>query len=98
MTPDYIGDLKTYCRKYFSENTNPEDPFASRTSSYAMWVKMMYAFGKANDATVDLKTITMSDIKSLFEDEMENIAAQISEGYLANVSESSILIATMWTP
>lgn len=98
VTPEYIGDMKTYCRKYFSENTNPEDPFASRTSTYAMWVKMMYAFGKANDGTVDLKTITMSDIKSLYENELENISAQITEGYLSNVSESATLVATMWTP
>lgn len=89
VTDDYKADMKAYCRRDFNENSNPEDPFASRVSNYAMFVKLLYAFEKANSATVDLETITISDIRSLFTDTMSSVFASIEAGYLRSVSNSS---------
>ena len=89
VTAEYKADMKNYCRRDFNENSNPEDPFASRVSNYAMFVKLLYAFQKANSASVNLETITISDIRSLFTDEMSSVFASIQAGYLRSVSDSS---------
>jgi hypothetical protein len=63
-------------------------------NAYSIFVKMMFAFKKANEASVTLDTITYSDIQSLFPD-VSTIAGAVDSGYLPNTTGAELLDAEM---
>ena len=83
----FKADLKTFSelngeRKIYRKKISP--------SAYALFTKMMYAFAEDQGISVDLKTITLNDIQSLFSD-LDNVAAAVAAGYLPNVPGASAL-------
>lgn len=88
---DYKADLKTYAYQYGKDRT-PQDKLAP--NGYSIFVKMMYAFAKANDASVTLDSITYSDIQSLFPD-INTVAGAVESNYLPNVTGADLLDAEM---
>ncbi len=88
---DYKADLKTYAYQYGKEKS-PNDKLAP--NAYSMFIKMMFAFAKANEASVTLDSVTYSDIQSLFPD-ITTVAGAVDSNYLPNVTGAALLDAEM---
>ncbi|HPI25357.1 MAG TPA: hypothetical protein PLO57_02750 [Candidatus Cloacimonadota bacterium] len=88
---DYKADLKTYAYQYGKEHS-AKDKLAP--NAYSIFIKMMFAFQKGNEASVTLDTITYSDIQSLFPD-ITTVGGAVDSGYLPNVEGAELLDAEM---
>lgn len=87
-------DCTTYGQLSFTYTSGSNNPFITKLSGYAVFIKMMWTFAAANSASVTLDTITYNDIQSLFSD-LTSIASAIESGYLPNVPGGDALTATM---
>lgn len=88
---EYKSDLRTYAYQYGKEHSAKDKMYPN---AYSIFVKMMFAFKKANEASVTLDTITYSDIQSLFPD-VSTIAGAVDSGYLPNTTGAELLDAEM---
>jgi hypothetical protein len=88
---NYKADLKTYAELY-GKQKSPKDRLAP--NAFSIFIKMMWAFADANEASVTLDTITFNDIQSLFPD-ITSVALSIESGYLPNLNGSDSLTADM---
>ncbi|MDY0325353.1 MAG: hypothetical protein RBQ87_04160 [Candidatus Cloacimonadaceae bacterium] len=87
----YKSDLRTYADLYAREVTGPRK---IAPNSYAIFVKMFYAFAEANGGSVDLKSLSYGDLDTLFP-EVTDIASSVDEGFLPYVSGSELLTESM---
>ena len=87
----YKADLKSYAFLY-GKQKSPKDKLGP--NAYSIFVKMMYAFQKANSASVTLDTVTYNDIQSLFSD-ITSVAQAVDSGFLPSLNGSDLLTATM---
>lgn len=83
----FKSDLRTYSelygrRKEFRKKIAP--------NAYALFIKLMYAFAEDEGESVDLKTITLNDIQSLFSD-LDSVSAAVTAGYLPDVPGAELL-------
>lgn len=91
---DYKADMLTYCdlhRAYFKDLNNE---FQGYIGTYAMFVKMFYAFEAANGGSVDLKSLSYGDIDTLFP-EIVSVAAAADAGFIPNVPGAELLTENM---
>ena len=63
-------------------------------NAYALWVKMMFKFAKADPEHIDLTTLTYSDLQTMGDDIL-SIASAVVNGYMANVPGAETLTANM---
>lgn len=91
ISEEFKGDLRTYAYLY-GKQKSAKGKLAP--NCYSIYTKMMYAFGEKNSGSVDLKTITFSDINSLYP-EICTLASAVEEGYLPNVTGANLLVASM---
>jgi len=87
----YKSDLRTYANLYGNQVSSREK---LPPTAYGIFVKMMFAFEKVNEASVTLDTITFSDIQSLYPD-ITSIDLAVENGYLPNVDGAELLTAEM---
>ena len=88
---DYKSDLRTYAYMYGKEKS-PRNTLAP--NAYSIYIKMLFAFAEAYEASVSLDSITINDIQSLFPD-VTSVALAVENGYLPRLSGSDLLIETM---
>jgi hypothetical protein len=91
VSSGYKADLKTYSILYGQQKA---DRKKLNPSSYALFVKMMYAFAESSGEGADLTSITLSDIQTLFMD-ISTIAAAVDAGYLPAVDGADALTETI---
>nr|MDK2851082.1 hypothetical protein [Candidatus Cloacimonadota bacterium] len=88
---EYKSDLRTYAYLYRTQN---KEAGKLAPNSYCHFIKQFYAFRDANEATVDLKTLSLGDLTSLFP-EITSIAQAVEAGYLPSVVGAELLTASM---
>lgn len=88
VTPAYAQNLKTYTGKNVANE--PEDKFLP--TSFAIFMKMMYAWYKSDTEHVNLSTVTIADIVALDAD-VRTIKRAIDAGFLKKVKDYSTLTA-----
>lgn len=88
---EFKSDLRTYASIYGKEET-PRNSLSP--NSYGLFVKMMFNFSDINGGGVDLTSITLNDIQSLFV-ELTTIATAVDAGYLPKVSGYELLDSSM---
>lgn len=91
VSEGYKSDLKTYAYLYGKQKT-PKGKLAP--NGYALFVKLLYILQDENSGTVDLKTLTCNDIKTLFP-EIVSIADAVENGFLPNLTGASLLTTEM---
>lgn len=84
VSSSYKDDMRSYCEKWNSTYNDPQDTFAPRRSSFAMFVDMMYLFSEMDSGHVDLSTITYTDLQTVGAD-IISIAVAVVNGYLQSV-------------
>ncbi len=85
----YKADLKAYAKQNGKENVkNTQMP----PNSYALFIKMMYAWQEDSGGTVDLSSITLEDIQST-NAAVGTVADAIDAGYLKPVTNYDIFFA-----
>lgn len=87
----FKSDLRTYADLYARKNSRSRSLAAN---PFALFMKLMYAFAADEGESVDLKTITLNDIQSLFSD-LDSVAAAVTAGYLPNVNGAELLTQTI---
>ena len=87
----YKSDLRTYADLYGKQKT---ERGKLGPNAYSIFIKMMYAFAEANEASITLDTITFNDIQSLFS-EITSVDQAVESGYLPNLTGAGLLTATM---
>jgi hypothetical protein len=87
----YKSDLRTYADLYGKQKS---EPGKLAPNGYSLFIKMMFAFAEANEASITLDTITFNDIQSLFSD-ITSVALAVESGYLPNLNGAELLTATM---
>lgn len=80
----YLADLATYTSLYNAEK-NDGTPFWRPKTSFNIFIMMMYKFAEVNGSGVDLTSITLNDLTSLFP-EVTSIASAVNAGYLPSVT------------
>ncbi|HOH97174.1 MAG TPA: hypothetical protein PL188_02570 [Candidatus Cloacimonadota bacterium] len=91
VSQDYKDDLKTYAYLYGQRHT-PKNQLPPK--SYGLFVKLLYILQDENSGTVDLKTLTCNDIKTLFP-EIVSVADAVENGFLPRVEGAELLDAEM---
>lgn len=87
VSAGFKDDLSTYARLFCLR-------FGGSLDAYGIFTKMMFEFAKINEASVYLKTITFSDIQSLFPD-ITSIEIAVDSGYLPYLPGVELLTAEM---
>ena len=90
----YKDEMITYCQRLTVSQADPNDPFAPRYTSFAIWLKMMFLFSKLDSGHINLTTITYSDLQTVGEDIL-CIAVAVENDYLTDVPNADELITNM---
>lgn len=90
----YKADMLTYCDLYRAHFKDLNDEFQGYIGSYAMFVKMFYAFADANGEAVDLKSLSYGDLATLFP-EILSVAASTDYGFIPPVPGAELLTENM---
>ena len=85
----FKGNLKTLA-DYLNSHTDPNIQFDKKQNKYSLFTKMMFAFKEDQGVVIDLSTITLNDIQTLFSD-LDNVYAAITAGYLPSIPSASTL-------
>lgn len=85
----YLADLATYTSQYNMEK-NDGTPFWRPKTSFNIFIMMMYKFAEINGSGVDLTSLTLNDLSSLFTD-VTSIASAVDAGYLPSVTDADKL-------
>jgi len=96
VNPDYHSDLVKYALRYFAAYNDPLD-FDITKSSFALFVKMMYAWADSDPEHVDLSAVTIADIVALDAD-VQVICDAIVAGFLPVVDVYDDLINPITVP
>lgn len=83
-TPAYLADLATYTSQYNMEK-NDGTPFWRPKTSFNIFIMMMYKFAEINGSGVDLTSLTINDLSTLFTD-VTSISGAVNAGYLPSVT------------
>ncbi len=94
VSSGYKDDMISYCNLWNTTYNDPQDAFAPRRSSFAMFVDMMYRFSELDSGHVDLETVTISDLRTVSED-IGSIAVAVVNGYLQSVPGADTFTAAM---
>ena len=79
-----IADLKAYTAKYCKLPMVGEGDFSVRANNHvAIWIMAVHNCAKANSATIDAGTVTLSDLTSLFI--FDSVVSLINQGWLPAV-------------
>lgn len=87
----YRDDLKAYAAAYATEKT-PRDKIAP--SSYALFIKMMYAWQASDPEHVFLDSASIADIESM-EAPVQSIAEAVEFGLLPRTSNADTLTSVI---
>lgn len=90
----YKADMQTYCELYRAHFKDLNDEFQGYIGSYAMFVKMFYAFADASGEAVDLKSLSFGDLATLFP-EITSIAASAEQRFIPPVPGAELLTENM---
>lgn len=90
-TSAFKQDLRTYAALYGSQKGTAQK---LNPNGYSHFIRMMYAFAKANAGSVGLDTITLGDLRTLFED-ITSVASAVENGFLPKVKGFEALTANM---
>ncbi|MDY0126584.1 MAG: hypothetical protein RBR69_00410 [Candidatus Cloacimonadaceae bacterium] len=90
LSSGYKDDLKAYALANVVNVPKSKLP----PTSFSIFIRMMYLFSDLDDGHVDLSTITYSDLQTVGTD-IGNIAAAVTNGYLANVVGAEDLTSNM---
>ncbi|MCK9557422.1 MAG: hypothetical protein WCQ59_03250 [Candidatus Cloacimonadaceae bacterium] len=88
---DYKSDLRTYADMYNKERVTRTK---LGSNSFSLFVKLMYAFAEDTGESVDLASITYSDLKTMFFD-VASVASAVEAEYLPKVSGYELLVNTI---
>ena len=94
ISSSYKNDMISYCNLWNTTYNDPQDAFAPRRSSFAMFVDMMYLFAELDSGHVDLVTVTYTDLQTVGGD-IASIAVAVVNGYLLSVPGANTFTATM---
>ena len=83
-SPAYLADLATYTSRYNTEK-NDGTPFWRPKTSFNIFIMMMYKFAEVNGSGIDLTSVTLNDLTSLFT-EVASISGAVTAGYLPSVT------------
>ena len=89
----YRANLATYTSQYNTEK-NDGTPFWRPKTSFNIFIMMMYKFAEINGQGVDLTSITLNDLDSLFT-EVTSISTAVNAGYLPSVTGAEDLKVKM---
>lgn len=91
VSEEYLEDLRTYAYYYsLKERQTPK----LQANSFAIFVKLLYAFRKTDPVNIDLSSIVMDDLEDLYP-EITSIATAVEAGYLPNVVGADLLVNKM---
>ena len=84
VTPAGIANLKAYAAKYQKLPLVGEGDLSARANNHvAIWIMAIHNCAKENPDTIDVGTVTLSDLVSLFV--FTSVAACVESGYLPAV-------------
>lgn len=79
-----IGDLKEYAAKYRKLPQVGEGELSARANNHvAIWIMAVHNCAKANNISLDLPTVTLADLISLFD--FTDVASLVNHGWLPAV-------------
>lgn len=87
ISEGYKADLKQYALLYGRQKADKKKLYPS---AYALYIKMLFTFAEDSGENVDLASITLNDIQTLYVD-LSTVAEAVSSGYLPNVSGADAL-------
>jgi ethanolamine utilization microcompartment shell protein EutS len=90
VSDSYKVELKQYASLHSILTPRGKLP----ATSYALWVKMMFLFAKADPEHIDLVTLTYSDLQTMGDDIL-SIASAVTNGFMDNVPGAEMLTANM---
>ena len=91
---DVSDSYKLELKKYASLHSILTPRGKLPATSYALWVKMMFLFAKADPEHIDLVTLTYSDLQTMGDDIL-SIASAVTNGFMDNVAGAEMLTANM---
>ncbi len=91
---DVSDSYKLELKKYASLHSILTPRGKLPATSYALWVKMMFLFAKADPEHIDLVTLTYSDLQTMGDDIL-SIASAVTNGFMDNVPGAEMLTANM---
>lgn len=83
----YKSDLRTYADIYGKERSSRK---RLNPNAYSLFIKMLYCYSTDSGENVDLESLTINDIQTLFVD-ISTLASAIDAGYLPKVSNYLLL-------
>lgn len=81
----YKANLKSYADLYNSEMYDGTDPFFKFQNAYSIWIRAMYAWRLSSPGTINLSTLTISDMKTL-SSPLLTVKDTVDAGYLPAVT------------
>ena len=90
VSANYKIELKQYASLHSVLTPKGKLP----ATSYALWVKMMFQFAKADPEHIDLTSLTYTDLQTVG-DSIISIASAVTNGFLAKVPGADTLTANM---
>ena len=90
VSANYKIELKQYASLHSVLTPKGKIP----ATSYALWVKMMFQFAKADPEHIDLTSLTYTDLQTVGDD-IISIASAVNSGFMDNVPGVETLTANM---
>ena len=90
VSANYKIELKQYASLHSVLTPKGKLP----ATSYALWVKMMFQFAKADPEHIDLTSLTYTDLQTVGDD-IISIAAAVTNGFMENGPGVETLTANM---
>lgn len=88
---EFKEDLRTYAYLYSGQVASKRK---MSPNGYSHFIGMMHAFARANASSIGLDTVTLGDLRTLFED-ITSVAAAVESGFLPKVKGYEALTANM---
>lgn len=85
VSSGYKAELKLYAAQHFVQLTPENDAWARPLSNFSWFVRLLWILQDENSGTVDLKTLTYNDIKTLFP-EIVSVADAVDNQFLPVVT------------
>lgn len=85
VTSAYKAELKLYAAQHFVQLTPENDAWARPLSNFSWFIRLLWILKEENSGVIDLKTLTLNDIKTLWP-EINSVANACENGFLPIVT------------
>ena len=85
VSSGYKDELKLYAAQHFVQLTPENDAWARPLSNFSWFIRLLWILKYENSGVIDLKTLTLNDLKTLWP-EIISVAAACTNGFLPLVN------------